>query len=52
MAETGVKKERTAPKTPPAELWIARQGWIKDNYCPLSVFDSGGQDLSHQTHDL
>ena len=26
MAETGVKKESTAPKTPAAKFWLARKG--------------------------
>ena len=52
LAEEGVKKESTAPKTPEAKFGLTGQGWFKDNNRPLSVLNSRGQNLSYETHDL
>lgn len=52
MAETGVKKESSAPKTSAAEFRLAGKGWIEDNNRSLSFFDSRGQDLPHKAYDF
>ena len=52
MVETRVKKESTATKTPTAKFWLAWKGWVKDNNRALSLLDSRGQDISHETHDF